>query len=208
VNAVNAAPGHRALIVVDVQNDFCEGGSLAVTGGAGVAAGITAYLRGHHEGDGHTGYAVVAATLDWHVDPGTHFSDHPDFVDSWPAHCVVGTTGSQPHPLLDRSLVDAWFRKGRHSAAYSGFQGRTGTDGTDSTDGDGLLLADWLREHGITAVDVAGIATDHCVRATALDAVAAGFRTRVLLDLVAGVDPATTAAALTELSDAGAELVS
>jgi nicotinamidase/pyrazinamidase len=192
----------RALIVVDVQNDFCEGGSLAVPGGAGVAAAITAYLRGHLVGDGHPAYAAVVATLDWHVDPGQHFSEHPDFVDTWPKHCVVGTTGSKPHPRLDGSLIDAWFRKGLHSAAYSGFEAIT------EVDGDGAIgLADWLRARDIAAVDLVGIATDHCVRATGLDAVAAGFDTRVLLELTVGVAAQTTAAALDQLRQAGAELV-
>jgi len=184
----------RALIVVDVQNDFCEGGSLAVTGGAAVAAAITTYVRDHG-----TEYAAVVGTLDWHVDPGDHFSEHPDYVATWPVHCVVGTEGSQSHPALDRGLVEAWFHKGRHSAAYSGFEGHT--------EPDGIGLADWLRARHVEAVDVVGIATDHCVRATALDAVGAGFSTRVLLDLTAGVAPETTEAALAELTTAGATLV-
>jgi nicotinamidase/pyrazinamidase len=184
----------RALIVVDVQNDFCEGGSLAVTGGAAVAAAITTYVRDHG-----TEYAAVVGTLDWHVDPGDHFSEHPDYVATWPAHCVVGTEGSQSHPALDRGLVEAWFHKGRHSAAYSGFEGHT--------EPDGIGLADWLRARHVEAVDVVGIATDHCVRATALDAIGAGFSTRVLLDLTAGVAPQTTQAALAELTTVGATLV-
>ena len=184
----------RALIVVDVQNDFCEGGSLAVTGGAAVAAAITTYVHDHG-----TEYAAVVGTLDWHVDPGDHFSEHPDYVATWPAHCVVGTEGSQSHPALDRGLIEAWFHKGRHSAAYSGFEGHT--------EPDGIGLADWLRARHVEAVDVVGIATDHCVRATALDAVGAGFSTRVLLDLTAGVAPETTEAALAELTTAGATLV-
>jgi nicotinamidase/pyrazinamidase len=191
----------RALIVVDVQNDFCEGGSLAVTGGAGVAAAITAYLRGHHEGDGRPAYAAVVGTLDWHIDPGAHFSSHPDFVDTWPVHCRAEAPGARSHRSLDPGLIDAWFRKGRHAAAYSGFEGTTEDDGTQTP------LADWLRARGITAVDVVGIATDHCVRATALDAVSAGFETRVLLDLTVGVAAPTTVAALEQLRSAGAELV-
>ncbi len=191
----------RALIVVDVQNDFCEGGSLPVGGGAAVAAGITAYLA-----EPQTDYAAVVGTLDWHVDPGDHFSDHPDFVDSWPAHCVVGSDGPKSHPALDRTRVEAWFRKGEHQAAYSGFEGHTGHyDGPDG--GAPTGLADWLRGRGIEDVDVVGIATDHCVRATALDAVKAGFRTRVLLDLTVGVAAPTTVAALDQLRTAGAELV-
>jgi nicotinamidase/pyrazinamidase len=183
----------RALLVVDVQNDFCEGGSLGVAGGSDVAAAITAHARDHADR-----YAHVVGTLDHHVDPGTHFSDDPDYVDSWPRHCEVGTPGAEPHAALDSSLVRAWFRKGAHAAAYSGFEGADDT---------GTPLADWLREHGVDEVDVVGIATDHCVRATALDAVGAGLRTRVLLGLTAGVAPATTTAALDEMRSAGVELV-
>jgi nicotinamidase/pyrazinamidase len=173
----------RALIVVDVQNDFCEGGSLAVAGGAAVAAGISAALAA---GD----WDHVVATQDYHVDPGPHFSAHPDYVDSWPAHCVVGTRGADFHPALATDRVEAVFHKGEHAAAYSGFEGHTDA---------GETLAGWLRARDVTHVDVVGIATDHCVRATALDAAAAGFATTVLLDLTAGVAPATTEAALEQL---------
>lgn len=183
----------RALVVVDVQNDFCEGGSLAVPGGGDVAAAISDHI-GEHRAE----YAHVVASRDLHVDPGTHFSAEPDYVDSWPRHCEVGTHGAEPHPAVDVSLVQAWFRKGAHAAAYSGFEG---------ADPDGTGLAAWLRERGVDAVDVVGIATDHCVRATALDAAREGLRTRVLLDLTAGVAAATTAAALDELRAAGVELV-
>ena len=181
----------RALIVTDVQNDFCEGGSLAVPGGAFVARSISALLATRE-------YAHVVATQDHHIDPGDHFSAHPDYVHTWPPHCVAGTPGADFHPGLDTARVEAIFRKGEHAAAYSGFEGR---------DGAGAPLADWLNERGVTGIDVVGIATDHCVRATAADGARAGFATRVLLDLTAGVAPDSTARALTELRDAGAELV-
>jgi nicotinamidase/pyrazinamidase len=176
----------RALIIVDVQNDFCEGGSLAVAGGAGVAAGISAALA-----DGPWDHVV--ATKDYHIDPGAHFSAHPDYLDTWPVHCVVGTGGAEFHPDLVTDRVEAVFHKGEHAAAYSGFEGHT-----DAGEG----LADWLRGRAVEAVDVVGIATDHCVRATALDAVGAGFATTVLLDLTAGVAPMTTEAALQEFKTA------
>jgi len=176
----------RALIIVDVQNDFCEGGSLAVAGGAGVAAGISAALKSGR-------WDHIVATKDYHVDPGAHFSTHPDFVDTWPAHCVVGTDGASFHPSLETSQVEAVFHKGEHAAAYSGFEGHT-------TEGEGL--ADWLRARSVTEVDVVGIATDHCVRATALDARTAGFTTTVLLDLTAGVAAGTTTAALAQFEAA------
>ena len=180
----------RALIVVDVQNDFCEGGSLAVAGGAAVAAAISARIR---EG----GYAHVVATRDHHVDPGTHFSDAPDYVDTWPAHCRARTAGASFHPDLDVAGIEAVFDKGSYAAAYSGFEG---------AEPGGTGLRDWLAAREVTEVDVVGIATDHCVRATALDAAAAGLSTTVLLDLCAGVAPETTEAALEALRAAGVAL--
>jgi nicotinamidase/pyrazinamidase len=174
----------RALIIVDVQNDFCEGGSLAVTGGAAVAKGISFVLDKFAERWDH-----VVATKDWHIDPGTHFSDHPNFQDTWPVHCVVGSGGADFHPELVTSKIEAVFHKGEHHPAYSGFEGHTE---------DGERLADWLRSRSVTEVEVVGIATDHCVRATALDAKAAGFDTTVVLELTAGVAPGTTEAALEE----------
>ncbi len=188
----------RALIVVDVQNDFCEGGSLPVVGGARVAADIAAVLHDwSQKAEGAADYAHVVATKDHHVDPGDHWSSTPDFKESWPVHCRVGTEGVAFHPNLDPQPFDAVFLKGEHAAAYSGFEGRTTDD---------VALADWLRERGVTDVDVCGLATDHCVRATALDAVAAGFSTRVLADLCAGVAPETTEAALAQMAEAGVTL--
>lgn len=188
----------RALVIVDVQNDFCEGGSLAVAGGAEVARGITELLAagGYGHVDDHV-YDHVVATQDHHVDPGGHFSEHPDFVDSWPRHCVAGTGGADFHPDLDTTRIEAVFRKGAYSAAYSGFEG--------SADGVGLLQ--WLRSRGVDEVDIVGIATDYCVRATAADAARAGLRTRVLTGLTAGVAPESTAAALSELRDSGVEVL-
>ncbi|MCK2221650.1 isochorismatase family protein [Actinomadura sp. ATCC 31491] len=179
-----------ALIIVDVQNDFCEGGSLPVAGGSAVAAAITHHVADH-------GYDHVVATRDYHVSPGEHFSGSPDYVSTWPAHCVAGTPGADFHPSLDVAAVEEVFSKGAYAAAYSGFEGASG---------DGAPMSDWLRERGVTEVDVVGIATDHCVRATALDAVKHGLAVRVLLDLTAGVAPATTQAALEELKQAGVTL--
>lgn len=186
----------RALIVVDVQNDFCEGGSLPVAGGAQVAHDVNRLVHEWKAGlPGAPDYAHVVATKDHHVDPGDHWSTEPDFVDSWPVHCRVGTDGEAFHPNLDPQPFDAVFLKGEHAAAYSGFEGRTT---------DGVPLADWLRTHGISDVDVCGIATDHCVRATVMDAVREGFAVRLLPGLCAGVAPATSEAAMTEMIDAGA----
>jgi len=188
----------RALIVVDVQNDFCEGGSLAVTGGAAVAFRIGSLLHHWSSKDAKApDYHVAVATRDHHVDPGAHFSDDPDFASSWPPHCVVGSDGEGFHPNLDPQPFDAVFLKGEHQAAYSGFEGRT-TDGS--------TLADWLRFQGVTQVDVCGLATDYCVRATALDAVRNGFDTRLLEELCAGVAPGSTQDALTEMRRAGVRI--
>jgi nicotinamidase/pyrazinamidase len=186
-----------ALIVVDVQNDFCEGGSLPVTGGAQVAADVGRLLHQRSAGEADVpAYDVVVATKDHHLDPGDHWSREPDFVHSWPVHCRVGTEGEAFHPNLDPQPFDAIFLKGEHQAAYSGFEGTH----------DGRPLAQWLRDHEITRVDICGIATDHCVRATALDAAGEGFETTVLLDLCAGVAPETTEAALAAMREAGVGL--
>src|SRR5580698_7877678 len=157
----------RALVVVDVQKDFCEGGSLAVAGGAALAGAIDAYLADSAE------YRHVVATQDFHIDPGDHFSDHPDYISSWPPHCVADTVGAQFHPDLDAGRFDAVFRKGAYDAGYSGFSGH---------DDRGTLLADWLRQRQVDQVDVVGIATDHCVRWTAADAARQGLTTLVLVD--------------------------
>ncbi|MFD7500569.1 isochorismatase family protein [Streptomyces sp. NPDC059850] len=187
---------HRALIVVDIQNDFCEGGSLAVTGGADIAAAITDYI-----GEASPGYRHIVASRDRHIDPGDHFSEHPDYERTWPPHCVAGTEGVGFHPnfapAVASGAIDAVFDKGAYAAAYSGFEG---------VDEHGTTLAAWLRERAVTEVDVVGIATDHCVRATALDARREGFVTHVLLGLTVGVAPVTTQRALEELRDAGVRL--
>ncbi|MFJ7248119.1 isochorismatase family protein [Kitasatospora sp. NPDC098652] len=187
----------RALIVVDVQKDFCEGGSVPVGGGADRARAIAALIQGPER----EGWSRVVATRDHHVDPGGHFSEHPDYRDSFPVHCVVGTDGGEFHPdflpAVEAGAVDEVFYKGARSASKSGFEGFTA---------DGTPLADWLHDCGVDAVDVVGIATDHCVKATALDARRAGFDARVLLDYTAGVAPDTTDAALAELRHAGVDL--
>ena len=192
------AEASRALVIVDVQNDFCEGGSLAVAGGAEVARRISDHVAAHG-GE----YAAIVATADWHDDPGTHFSDQPDFADSWPPHCRVGSDGALFHPGAEPAFehVEAIFRKGQHAAAYSGFEGFTVV--ADQR----VALADWLRDRAIEEVDVVGIATDYCVRATALDAVDEGFATRVLLDLTAGVAPESTKRALGDFAMQGVEAV-
>lgn len=187
----------RALFVIDVQNDFTEGGALGVTGGADVAAGITEYLQTNPEL-----YDIVIASRDWHDgdnDNGGHFAvGDPDFVNTWPRHCVAGTPGAEYHPALDTSLIDVHVKKGQGRPAYSIFEGVTD---------DGLQLIDLLNDRGVDAVHVAGIATDYCVLASARDALHAGRDVTVLTDLIAGVAPESSAAALRELETAGAHLL-
>lgn len=188
----------RALFIIDVQNDFTEGGALGVDGGAAVAAGITDLLARHPDRYDH-----VFASRDWHdadSDNGGHFAlgAEPDFVTTWPVHCVADTPGSEYHPALNTDAVTVHVRKGQGSPAYSIFEGRTD---------DGSTVTDKLDELGVIDIDVVGIATDHCVRASALDALEHGRGVRVLTDLVAGVGRESSAAALAELGHAGAEIV-
>ena len=184
----------RALIIVDVQNDFCEGGSMGVDGGAAVAASMTDLVA-------TGGYDHVVATRDWHRDPGTHWAaegEAPNFDTTWPVHCAAETPGAAFHDALTVE-TDEIFNKGEFAASYSGFDGAADSDGTP--------LADWLRSRNVVDVDVAGIATDYCVRATAIDAHAAGFQTRVLLEHCAGVAAETSEQATHELAEAGITLV-
>lgn len=206
----------RALIIVDVQNDFCEGGSLAVKGGADVAGAISEYVDAYHGQFDH-----IVATQDWHIEPGAHFSEAPDFIDSWPPHCVAGTPGAELHPDLDTEYIQAYFRKGQFTAAYSGFEGilapedevPTGErkpgalplpdDAEELTaasfaDEDAVGLDDWLQSHDVEDVVIVGIATDYCVMATALDAVQAGYSVTVVRNLTAGI--------AADLDDAFAEM--
>jgi nicotinamidase/pyrazinamidase len=189
----------RALIIVDVQNDFCEGGSLPVPGGADVAGAISEYVDAHHGEFDH-----IVATQDWHIDPGPHFSETPDFKDSWPPHCVAGTRGAELHPDLDTEYIQAYFQKGQFTAAYSGFEGLLAPEdavptgdrqpGSVAADADAFApaddaigLDDWLQSHDVEDMVVVGIATDYCVMATALDAVQAGYSVTVLRSLTAGI---------------------
>jgi nicotinamidase/pyrazinamidase len=178
----------RALIVADPQRDFCEGGSLGVKGGASVVSRIDSLLKGDH------GYTYLIATRDHHIDPGGHFAAEPDFVDSWPPHCVVGSPGAEFHDNLTFRDFAAVFYKGHYAPAYSAFEGVTA---------DGERLSAWLRQRKVDHVDVCGIATDYCVRATALDAVREGFETTVLLELTAAVSPDRIPEISAELTKAG-----
>ena len=222
---------NRALVIVDVQNDFCEGGALAVAGGADVAAALA-----DHVTEAREDYAAVVTTRDWHVDPAGHFAAasledrdaEPDYVRTWPVHCVAGTPGAELHPDLSAEDldIDAEFLKGQHADGYSGFDGAAGdpdtvrsgeedsapagpygaTRGAAHAADDGDSLDDWLRAADVDAVTVVGLATDHCVRATVLDALEAGYEVTVRTDLVAAVDDAAGEAALHEMEAAGALL--
>ncbi|PYG00919.1 nicotinamidase/pyrazinamidase [Georgenia satyanarayanai] len=183
----------RALLVVDVQPTFCEGGALPVEGGNAVAQAIAEYAAAHRER-----YALVVTTQDWHIDPGRHFAtppEEPDYVDTWPPHGVAGTAEAELHPALAGLAPDASVRKGQYAAAYSGFEG---------TDGEGRTLAQLL--DGVDAVDVVGLAESHCVKDTALDAVRAGMSVRVLSDLTAPVTAEQGELARAQLREAGVEL--
>jgi len=187
----------QALFIIDVQNDFTEGGALGVTGGAAVAAGISRYLEQHPDR-----YDLVFASRDWHDagnDNGGHFATGaaPDFVSTWPVHCVAGTPGADYHPDLDTSDVDFHIHKGQGQPAYSIYEGTTT---------DGQSIRDLVEQHGVTDIDVVGIATDYCVRASALDAMEHGKHVRVLTDLVAGVAPVSSEAAIRELEAAGVDI--
>ena len=185
-------PPRRALVIVDVQPTFCEGGALPVAGGDAVARRIAGFAAEHR-----ARYDLVITTQDWHVDPGDHFSDTPDFVDTWPPHGVAGTAEAELHPALADLHPEVSVRKGMYQAAYSGFEG---------ADRNGRPLATVLAWTGIEAVDVVGIAESHCVKETALDARRLGLRTRVLTDLTVPVDEAQGAAARTLLAEHGVTL--
>lgn len=183
----------RALLVVDVQPTFCEGGALPVAGGNAVAQAIAEYAAAHRDR-----YALVVTTQDWHIDPGRHFAtppEEPDYVDTWPPHGVAGTAEAELHPELADLNPDASVRKGQYAAAYSGFEG---------TDGEGRTLTQLL--DGVDAVDVVGLAESHCVKETALDAVRAGMSARVLSDLTAPVTPDQGELARAQLREAGVEI--
>ena len=185
----------RGLLIVDLQNDFCEGGALGVEGGNAVAQGVADFVASHA-----ADYALIMASRDWHDgdnDNGGHFAmagEEPDFVTTWPVHCVADSAGAQYHPLVPLESIDHHVKKGQGFPAYSLFEG--------TSDG-GVKVADLLSEAGIDVVDIVGIATDHCVRATALDARALGLGVRVLEDLVAAVQPETRKTAVAEMEQAG-----
>lgn len=208
----------QALIIVDVQNDFCEGGALAVEGGAQVAADLSEFLE-----ENHAEYSAVVATQDWHIDPGPHFSDKPDFVRSWPVHCVAGTKGAELHTDLDTDHIEARFLKGLYDDGYSGFEGQLGdpervgilegekgikVEPEDVIPAEAPDLDTWLQQQGIDEVTIVGIATDHCVRATALDAAENDYAVTVISDLTVGVSQDKIDQTYEEFEEAGITVIS
>ena len=192
-------PQRTATLVVDVQNDFCESGALSVVGGRETARRITECLAAPRS------FGLVVTTQDWHIDPGSHFSATPDFRDSWPPHCVVGTPGAQLCPELSLPRLDAAFKKGEFEAAYSGFEGRL--DDPRQRPEDRPRLNTWLLDHGVDTVLICGLAFDYCVTQTALDARRLGFETVVLGPLTAAISEETARTAESELADAGVRIL-
>ena len=182
----------RALIIVDVQPTFCEGGALGVEGGNAVAERIADFVTENADE-----YELLVTTQDWHVNPGSHFSDTPDFVDTWPKHGVAGTANAQLHPALADLNADASVKKGQYTAAYSGFEG---------VDDAGVGLDQLLKDAGVDSLDIVGLALSHCVRDTALDAASKGYQVRVLTNLTEPVSPELGEAAKAKLVEAGVEL--
>ena len=192
-----------ALIVVDVQNDFCEGGSLAVEGGAEVARRISRFVAENADS-----YGALVFTRDWHIEPEGHFAsqfgEEPNFSTTWPDHCVANTEGAELHPNLELTDEFLEFRKGMYTASYTGFDGLyTSPDGTVGEE----ELDEFFADVGIERVDVVGLALDYCVKATALDARKLGYEVNVLADLTAPVAQETGEAAVEELTDAGAMVI-
>ncbi|KWZ72860.1 MAG: isochorismatase family protein [Winkia neuii] len=184
----------KALLVVDVQPTFCEGGELPIEGGNQVAHDIADFVAKHRNN-----YDLICTTQDWHISPGGHFSDQPDFVDSWPPHGLAGSANAELHPALADLNADVAVKKGAYAAAYSGFEGE---------DADGHLLGAILRERGITQIDVVGLAESHCVKDTAIDGVKEGLKVRVFLDLTKPVSEELGQAAREQMRRAGVLLTS
>ncbi|WP_279058764.1 isochorismatase family protein [Mobiluncus mulieris] len=183
----------RALLIVDVQPTFCEGGALACKGGNAVAEKIADFVTENQDE-----YVLLVTTQDWHINPGSHFSDDPDFVDSWPPHGVAGTPEAEVHDAIAALPIDESVKKGQYAAAYSGFEG---------INKDGATLEEILRAAEITEVDIVGIAESHCVKDTALDAIDLGWPTRVLSDLTIPVSEELGQAAREEMRAAGIDQI-
>lgn len=198
----------KALIIVDVQPTFCEGGELGVEGGNAVAERIAEYVETHRNE-----YSYVATTQDWHVEPGRHWSDDPDYVDTWPVHGKAGTANAGLHPAIAALGIGHHFKKGQYLPSYSGFEGlEDNTDriptreevAADLTAG--RTLANALEAAGITRVDVVGLAESHCVKETALDARKLGYETHVIEELTEPVSEELGVDARRQMREAGVVL--
>lgn len=195
-----------ALFIVDVQNDFLEGGALGVQGGRAMANRLADALEKNLNAGFFAFPNIIITSQDWHIDPGNHWSETPDYVDTWPVHCAAETEGAAIYErlkeVIDKRITEDEVKhleivKGEYEAAYSAFEGRP-------KDGRNLTVVEALKEMGVDAIEVVGIATDHCVKATVMDALAAGFRTYVLKEFIAGVDETRSQEAILEMSKAGA----
>lgn len=183
----------RALIIVDVQPAFCEGGALGVEGGNAIAHAIADFVTTNE-----SEYELILTTQDWHVDPGSHFSQTPDFVDTWPPHAIAGTPEAELHPEIADLSVDVHIKKGEYSAAYSGFEG---------VDPRGRSLEEVLRSTHLSTIDVVGLAESHCVKETAIDALRSGWRVRVFTDLTVPISAELGEEARRDMDEAGVELI-
>lgn len=187
---------NTALLIIDVQNDFCDGGSLGVPGGHRLATQISLHAKRYL-----ADYNLIVASADWHdadSDNGGHISDHPDYKESWPAHCIAETYGALFSPQLDMDILDYAIRKGQGRPSYSAFEGVTPG---------GLSLNDLLDNSSAETVDIVGIATEHCVQATAVDALIAGYNVRILDPLHLGIDEESVRLTRIALSNLGAKFV-
>ncbi len=211
----------KALLIVDVTLDFCEDGKLPVEGGNTVASRIQHHLVVH----GYE-YKTIAVSQCWHPDDINfeHFSKTPDYVNTWPMHGIENTRGALVHPVIDQELTvyhlhqTEYFKKGQTSSAYSAFEGFSDSmnilpddlngegDVILNLEGNGIGLNDWFQFHQIQSVDVVGIATEFCLRASVLDSIRLGYKTTVFPYMCAGINLESSTIAWTEMMNAGANI--
>jgi nicotinamidase/pyrazinamidase len=187
----------NGLLVIDLQNDFLEGGSVPVPGGTQIAAQVARHIR-HFRSE----YSFVVATRDVHEDPPDHFADKPDYINTWPKHGLVGTQGATLctpiFNLVREKIIQVVLDKGRHAGAVSAFEAQ---------DLRGHLLVDVLREQRVDHIDVCGLITEYCVRASALDARKHEFQVRVLVNLCGAASPDNALRAYEDMKTAGCQLM-
>lgn len=187
------------LVVVDVQNDFCEGGALGVPGGTALAAEISVFL----DKKAHL-FSAVVASKDWHTaesDNGGHIAtsgDEPNFATTWPEHCIANSWGAEYSASLDTELIHHHLKKGQGSPGYSAFEG---------VDQLGNTLHSILDKAGVRSLAIVGIALEHCVAATARDAIEKGYEVVILASLCASIDSIRAAQVLDDLVDRGVRVL-